>query len=97
MHGCIVEATSRCDDPTPANILDALMIAMLKVTPCYKVHQEQAAVRSTASSPIHPSSHLKNAFGSTAVMYLQIVLEFFSYSNVLVLVLAAVTAANILI
>ena len=34
MHQCVVEWTEKCEDSTPANILDSLITQMLKVTPC---------------------------------------------------------------
>ncbi|KAK7075560.1 hypothetical protein SK128_027793 [Halocaridina rubra] len=37
MHHCVVEWTEKCDDSTPANILDSLITQVLKVTPCKEV------------------------------------------------------------
>ncbi|XP_068226840.1 27 kDa glycoprotein-like isoform X2 [Palaemon carinicauda] len=34
MHQCIVEWTEKCEDSTPSNILDSLIVQILKVTPC---------------------------------------------------------------
>ncbi|KAF2361050.1 Protein of unknown function DUF1397, partial [Trinorchestia longiramus] len=55
MHECIVQETTKCSDPTPANILDALIVQMLKVTPCWgfnarKAEQQQAAAAEDVSS-----------------------------------------------
>lgn len=36
MHQCVVKHTEKCEDPTPANILDSLIIQVLKVTPCWQ-------------------------------------------------------------
>lgn len=41
IHVCIVQETTKCSDPTPANILDALIIQILKVTPCWQIKQKQ--------------------------------------------------------
>ena len=35
-HYCIVSATTKCDDPTPSNILDSLITQALKKTPCHE-------------------------------------------------------------
>ncbi|XP_064084954.1 27 kDa hemolymph glycoprotein-like [Macrobrachium nipponense] len=34
MHQCIVTWTEKCEDSTPSNILDSLIVQILKVTPC---------------------------------------------------------------
>lgn len=46
IHDCIIQETSQCEDPTPANILDSLLTQMIKVTPC---HNFREVVRSSAS------------------------------------------------
>ncbi|XP_045600946.1 27 kDa glycoprotein [Procambarus clarkii] len=36
MHQCVVKYTEQCEDPTPSNILDSLIMQILKVTPCWQ-------------------------------------------------------------
>ncbi|XP_018006859.1 uncharacterized protein LOC108664703 [Hyalella azteca] len=46
MHSCVVQEAEKCSDPTPANILDALIVQMLKVTPCWGFRAaEQSAAK----------------------------------------------------
>lgn len=33
---CMVESLKNCHDPTPANVVEGLINAMIKRTPCYK-------------------------------------------------------------
>lgn len=50
MHQCVVQETTKCPDPTPANILDALITEMLKVTPCWNINTKKAKQQSSASA-----------------------------------------------
>lgn len=50
MHQCVVQETTKCSDPTPANILDALITQMLKVTPCWNINTKKAQQQSSSSS-----------------------------------------------
>ena len=51
IHTCIVQETTKCSDPTPANILDALITQMLKVTPCWQFKERQLQGDQVVPSP----------------------------------------------
>lgn len=41
---CFVESLKDCHDPTPANVVEGLINAMIRKTPCYKSFAELASV-----------------------------------------------------
>ena len=57
IHGCIVKATVKCKDPTPANVLDSLFIQMRSVTPC-PYEESESVLNATGNAP--SSFHLSH-------------------------------------
>ena len=67
---CVVAALERCEDPTPANLLDSIFNYIKRVTPCEKMVGDEPAQAAAQTQSAASARQLGVAAGAVAALAL---------------------------